>query len=285
MEKVVKTCTISSALESLTKLEDKFNDFEYPKVSIVIPTFNCSESITVTLESVLGQRYHDFEVFIIDAGSTDRTLDIVKGFRDKRVSIVSVSNYARYEMLNTGISHATGHYINFLFPGDFYIWNQTIMHMMALALGHDKPQLVFCGTLLRDGKNEVKVLYRHLSLKLLKRGNQPTSLQSCWFSASILRSLGKFNTHYRLRGGYDLLCRFALTRNLKTVSSSRVLTDYDLRWVTSRMVFRHFWETFTTIFKYFGFFTTLKWFILHQKDASRFLKLWMRSTRLALFGR
>lgn len=277
--------TISSLVETLTELENKFNDFEYPKVSIVIPTLNCAKLISITLESVLEQQYPHFEVFIIDAGSTDRTLDVVKGFKDKRVSIISVSSYQRYEMLNTGISHATGLYINFLFPGDFYIYHQTIKYLMALALEHEQPELVFCGTLLRDGKSEVKALYRHLSLKLLRKGNQPTSLQSCWFLTSVIRSLGKFNTHYSLRGGYDLFCRFAMANHLRAVSSARILTDYDLRWVTWRMVFKHFFETMRTIFKYFGFFTTVKWLLFHQKDAFRFLRLWIRSTRVAVFGR
>lgn len=285
MVKSVTNSTISSLVETLTELESRFNDFEYPKVSIVIPTLNCAKLISITLESVLEQQYPNFEVFIIDAGSTDRTLDVVKGFKDKRVSIVSVSSYQRYEMLNTGISHATGLYINFLFPGDFYIYNQTIRYLMALALRHEEPELVFCGTLLRDGKSEVKLLYRHLSLRLLRKGSQPTSLQSCWFLTSVVRSLGKFNPYYSLRGGYDLFCRFAIRSNLRTVSSARILTDYDLRWVTWRMVFRHFFETMITIFKYFGFFTTLKWLLFHQKDAFRFLQLWMRSAKVALFGR
>jgi len=272
------------SLEGMVDLQKKYNDYEYPRVSVVVPIFNSAEKISLTMESILNQIYPDYEIIIVDAGSTDRSLEVVKNYRDERVHIYSVSGFQRYEMLNKGISQATGDYINCLFPGDFYIHNHSLQHMMEVALDNQKPDLVFCGTLLRDGKRDPKILLRTLSLHLLKRGQQPTSLQSCWFKTETIRELHKFNTSYILRGGYELMCRFCLNPDLRNVFTDRVLTDYDLRLVTRSMVMSHFTETFRTIWKYFGFFAAFRWLFI-QKDFSRLLRIWLRSVRVAFLGR
>lgn len=276
--------SFDTLLSQLSLVEAKYHDYEFPKVSIIIPVYNCSQSITTTLESLLNQDYPDFEIVIVDGGSTDRTLEVIKSFKVDKVHIYSVSTQDRYEMLNKGISQSGGIYLNFLFPGDFYIYKETLKHMMAVALDHDRPSLVYCGTLLRDGKTEIKLLFRHLSLKLLRKGQQPTSLQSIWFKNETFRKIGKFNTSLGLRGGYEMLCRFSLHHGLRAVSTNRVFTDYDLRWVTRKLVVRHFWETMCTIYKYFGLLDTFRWFF-YQKDMARFAKLWLRSVKMAFLGR
>ncbi|MFQ5730200.1 MAG: glycosyltransferase, partial [Waddliaceae bacterium] len=267
----------------LLKYKPKYNDYEYPQVSIVIPTFNNSEKLPLTLDSLLSQHYPDFEIIIVDGGSSDRTLEVAKNYRDDRIHIYSVSGFARYEMLNKGISQAAGDYVNCLFPGDFYIYPDTLHHMMELVLDRDKPDMVFCGTLIRDGRTDPKILLRQLNCKFLKRGQQPTSLQSCWFRTNTIRQLGKFNTDYNLRGGYELMCRFCLDCELRKEASNRVLTDYDLRLVTLSMVTSHFLETFKTIYKYFGFFTLFKWLFI-QKDLRRIFRIWFHSVKVAFMG-
>lgn len=257
---------------------------EWPKVSIIIPTFNCAQTISLTIESLLDQDYPDFEIVVVDGGSKDRTLELVKTFRQNQIRIYSLPISQRYEMLNKGISHALGRYINCLFPGDFYISRFTLQQMMHLAIEKHQPHLVYCGTLLRDGKSLVKSLYRPLDVELLKNGHQPTSLQSCWFRIDTFRELGKFNPKYDVRGGFELLCRYIKHPEFRTASIHRILTDYDLRWVSRSMILQHFWETCITIWRYYGCLATVSW-LFRQKDASRFLKLWWRNIRIAFFGR
>lgn len=262
--------------------EEKYPTKDYPRVSIIIPTCNCASLISLTLERLLLQEYSDFEIIIVDC-SEDRTLEIINNFRSEKIRTYSASYSARYEMLNKGISHATGVYINVLFPGDFYISSDALTWMMTLALDHNKPQLVYCGTLLRDPKENTKILNRPFSLELLKKGQQPTSLQSCWFRLDALRELRKFSPNFHLRGGFDLMCRFALHPDFRAISTTRVLTDYELRIVTRKTVAIHFWETFKIVYKHFGFFTLLKW-LFRQRDISRLLRLWMRNLRVAFAG-
>lgn len=277
--------SMEDAFQELALTQPKYHDYEYPKVTVVIPTLNCAQALETTLDSVIHQIYPDFEVIIVDAGSTDHTLETVRAARSSKVRLLTTSTYQPYEMLNKGITQATGKYINFLFPGDFYIYSETLKEVMNLAIEHNEPELVFCGTLLRDGRSEVKLMYRHLTMKLLKRGQQPTSLQSIWFKAELFRELGKFNTSYQLRGGYEFLCRFALHKNLGAASTNRILTDYDLRVFNKEKVLLHFWETIRTIWRFFGLAPTMRWLFFYQRDVRRLLTLWGRSLRMAFTGK
>lgn len=281
---LVRPKEVDTHWENFHKKEVFYQDYEFPKVAIIVPTYNCGQLISWTMESLLNQNYPDFEIVIVDAGSDDKTIEIVKGYRDDRVFVYTVSNNQRYEMLNKGISQTNAAYVNFLFPGDYYLYNDVLKTMMTLALDYAEPSLLFCSTLLRDPVREPKILYRHLSLSYLRKGKQPTSLQSCWFHVSVFEEIGKFNTTYTTRGGYDLLCRYCLHGGLRTMSTSRVLTDYSIRVITRKDVLTHFRETFRAVFKNFGFYYSLRW-LFFQNDIFRFMKLWWNSLKLALLGR
>lgn len=277
-----------SLWEQLSNLEsiknwDKYQASDFPKVSIVVPIRQSAQLIGLTLDSILSQKYPDFEIIVVNC-SDDRSLAVVKAYRNERIKVYTVTQCRRYEMLNKGIAQAEGKYLNFLFPGDYYLSHEALRYMMTLALNNQLPQLVYCGTLIRDAQEEVKILFRELTLNLLKRGQQPTSLQSCWFRADAFREIGKFNPLYIQRGGFELLCRFHLQKDFRYASSNRVLSDYDLRAVTRRMIIIHFWETLKTIYHYFGFKTAFFWLFI-QKDMKRFFKLWIRSFQIAFSGR
>lgn len=272
-----------SSWEKLLGAVTKYKPEQFPKVSIIIPTSNAAPLISGTLESVISQHYPSYEIIVVDC-STDRTVEIIQSFHNPNIHIFSVSQNQRYEMLNKGLSHATGKYVSFLFPGDYYIYRETLTVMMDLALENKNPELAYCGALIRDATNEVKILFRELNLELLKRGQQPTSLQSCWFRLDCLRELGKFNSHYQMRGGLDLICRFLLERKYRFASVNRVLIDYDMRSVTRSMIFTHFLETMKVVYHYFGLRITLKW-LIHQHDTRRFFKLWFHSLKVAFAGK
>jgi glycosyltransferase involved in cell wall biosynthesis len=270
--------------DKITRYRTKFSDYELPSVAVIIPTYNCAQTINVTIESVLEQDYPNFEILIVDGGSDDRTLELVNGWKDPRIRVFCITTHQRYEMLNKGLSQTNSTYVSFLFPGDFYIHHDTVRYMMSVALENQLPDLVYCGTLIRDGKSPAKILFRELTVKRLQRGQQPTSLQSCWFKSEVFKQIGKFNPDYVLRGGFDLLCRFMAVKHFKSVRTYRVLTDYDLRLVTRSMVLRHFWETLVTVQKNYGLWVAFLW-MFRQRDISRFFRLWLRSVRIAVLGR
>lgn len=89
-----------------------------PYFTIVIPTYNRAHRIRKTIDSVLMQTFHDFELIVVDDGSTDNTAEIVNGVNDRRITLLSTTNRERAAARNTGISRSTGEYITFLDSDD-----------------------------------------------------------------------------------------------------------------------------------------------------------------------
>lgn len=255
-----------------------------PRITVVIPTCNDARKIGITLENILAQKYPDFEILVIDAASSDRTIEIVKSFRSDKIRLSSVSSYNRYEMLNKGVFLARGLYLNFMFPGDYYLQKETFQIMMHLAYSKDWASLVYCGCLIREGEKEAVSLFRNFNLGQLKQGRQPTSLQSIWFHKQVFQEIGKFDTRYTLRGGFDLMCRFLKDERLTHAGTRRILTDYDLRTLTREMLICHFKETAKIIKSNFGAFALIKWFF-SQKDLKRYLRYLSNSFKKALVGK
>ena len=91
-----------------------------PEISIIIPIYNVADVISDTLSCVLAQSYANFELILVDDGSTDGTIDLLRDFqqRDARVRLISQENAGPAVARNTGIDAAAGRYIMFLDSDD-----------------------------------------------------------------------------------------------------------------------------------------------------------------------
>lgn len=90
------------------------------KFSIIIPTYNRAAFLSKAIDSVLAQTYSDWEMIIVDDGSTDNTSEIVGRYTDTRIRYIYQANAERSAARNNGIMHATGEYVCFM-DSDEYI--------------------------------------------------------------------------------------------------------------------------------------------------------------------
>ncbi len=101
-------------------------------ISVVIPLYNKERSISTTLESVLAQSYTDYEVIVVDDGSTDNSADTVRELAKEKIRLITQPNGGVSAARNTGIMAAKGEYVVFLDGDD--LWDKDflkeLVHLM-----------------------------------------------------------------------------------------------------------------------------------------------------------
>ena len=271
-----------SSWKNLLAQVDSLHEDDYPLISIVIPTLNSAHTIGSTLDSIKEQMYPEIQIIIIDACSTDRTLEIIKSYDDLVERIYSVSNFRVYEMLNRGISLCHGRYINFLYPGDYYIGQRALLSMVNVIIDNEYPDLVYTSCILRDESREAKLLLRPLTIKTLMRGQQPTSIQSTLFRIDSIKKIGKFQIDYYLRGGHELFCRFAKKSKVRIAVSHHVMIDSHHN-IDYTSLIRKSTETFRVIYYHFGLRSALKWWLV--QNHFRFIRWWLKVLKSMFLGK
>src|SRR5262245_21557274 len=113
----------------------RFLSSDMPRVSVIIPTFNCSRFIGQALASVFVQTYSDFEVIVADDGSTDDTQEIVERY-GKRITQVRQANRGPAAARNLAISKAGGEFIAYLDGDD--VWYSHKLETQVAFLGANK---------------------------------------------------------------------------------------------------------------------------------------------------
>ncbi|MES2863872.1 MAG: glycosyltransferase family 2 protein [Bacteroidota bacterium] len=114
-----------------------------PKISVIMPVYNCELYIQEAVESILAQTYTDFELLLIDDASKDKTVEIIKSFNDNRINLIQKPKNLGYtDSLNYGFSVAEGEYIARMDGDDFSLPTRFEKQVAYL----DKhPDVVLCG--------------------------------------------------------------------------------------------------------------------------------------------
>lgn len=103
-----------------------------PLVSICIPAYNCASYIKYTLESVFKQSYSNIEIIVVDDGSSDETLDILRTVENEKLKLFSIANSGAAAARNLAYKKSNGTFIKFLDADD--IINETCIEMQVQAL-------------------------------------------------------------------------------------------------------------------------------------------------------
>jgi glycosyltransferase involved in cell wall biosynthesis len=108
---------------------------------VVIPTYNRAHYIAESIQSVLDQTYRDFELIIVDDGSTDNTKEVVSGFKDPRIRYIYQERRGVAAAANVGIKASTGEYIGLMASDD--IWLPRYLELqLALLDSHPETSVV-----------------------------------------------------------------------------------------------------------------------------------------------
>ena len=113
-----------------------------PKVSVLVAVHNAGPFLSPTLESVLAQSFQDFELIVIDDGSTDGCLAAAAAIADDRIAVLSQSRQGAPAALNTGLRRASGEFIAFLDHDDLWLPNKLETHLACFD-AHPDADLTF----------------------------------------------------------------------------------------------------------------------------------------------
>jgi len=113
-----------------------------PKVSVIIPTYNCAQYIFHAVDSVLAQSFRDFELVVVDDGSTDNTRELLKLY-GSQIKYIYQQNKDMTAARNTGIKNSSGEYIAFLDSDDIWLAHK-LERQVALLDQAPEVGLVYC---------------------------------------------------------------------------------------------------------------------------------------------
>lgn len=166
---------------------------ESPLVSVVTVVLNADELIEKTIKSVVEQNYPNIEYIVIDGGSTDKTLNIIRGFKDKIDAVMSEPDKGIYDAMNKGIDLANGEWTIFLNAGDtFYD-----AHTIETVFNDDTSEfdIIYGDTYLLKNDGSL-ILEKCGDMKEMWKYN-PFYHQSV-ICKTILLKADNFNRHYKI---------------------------------------------------------------------------------------
>ena len=195
------------------------------KISIITSVYNNQETIAEAIVSVLSQTYPNIEYIIVDGGSSDNTVDIIKSYQDRLSTFISEPDKGIYDGLNKGINLATGDVIGFLHSDDLYE-NNTVIEKVAQAFIKNNIDSVY-GDLTYVNKSDPSKIIRFwrsgdFTHKKLGYGWMPPH-PTFFVRRFIYQNYGLFDTNFKIAADYDLMLRFLGKNKISTYYLPSVL--------------------------------------------------------------
>jgi len=180
-----------------SKEKDKKKNYFFSIITVVLNNVNYIEE---TIKSVIKQNI-DLQYIIIDGGSTDGTLDIIKKYEDHIELWISEKDFGIYDAMNKGIQYSSGEYIGIINSGDLY--NVNALSTISNYLNkNDKLDFIF-GTvhkkILKSGFNKNKIYWSF--------DFYPSHSTGFFISNKVQKKLGLYDTNFKLSADYDLFFR------------------------------------------------------------------------------
>lgn len=183
---------------------------EWPKISIITPSYNQGEFLEETIRSVLLQNYPNLEYIVLDGGSTDNSIDILKKYDEYIDFWVSEPDNGQADAVYRGIERATGDIIAYINSDDFYYPGAFLKVAQEFIRNPDSGWLtgrtVFVDELSVSKKDQPRYLPINM-FTMVYFGNFVMQPSTFW-KKSLFSSVGGFNRSLRFSFDYELFLKF-----------------------------------------------------------------------------
>lgn len=206
----------------------------YPKITVIIPSYNSGKFLNKAVESVVNQTYKNIEIIVINDGSTDNTEQIIQEWqqKDERVKYIShTKNKGLPAARNTAIRNSRGEYIALLDADDIWIENKLEKQLAEIRKGTD---VVYSNAILinKRGEDLKKTLWQRVGinpcagkdcLRLLFQKNFMIPASSLFFKKKILEEVEGFDEKLKSVEDYDFCLRILAKRYTPNYINSPLL--------------------------------------------------------------
>ena len=190
------------------------------KISVITVTFNSGKTVKDTIESVLKQKYLDYEYLVIDGGSKDNTVEVIKEYEPKfdgKMHWVSEKDEGICDGINKGIRMATGDVVGIINSDDFY-HRDDIFDIINRSFEEDKDIQAIYGDVRFVNPGNLEKTIRYYSSKRFK----PWKFRWGWMPAhptfftyrENFQKYGYYQYDYHIAGDYELLMRHLYTHHV-----------------------------------------------------------------------
>ncbi|MCX5848696.1 MAG: glycosyltransferase family 2 protein [Deltaproteobacteria bacterium] len=192
---------------------------ETVKITIVTVCHNSAATIKDTLDSVTSQSYKNLEHIIVDGGSTDETLAIVREWKKYPVRLVTEPDKGIYDAMNKGVRLATGDVIGILNSDDVY-YDSHVLEDVSVVMSAASVDACYADLVYVD-KNNLKKIIRYWKSCVFKKGLFPKGWMpphpTFFARRFIYEKYGLFDINYYLAADFELMARFLERFQIKSV--------------------------------------------------------------------
>lgn len=255
-----------------------------PAVSVVLPTYNRAPLLGRAVRTVLAQSYTDFELLVIDDGSTDETSNVVAGFRDPRVKYISLAhNTGAGAARNAGIRTARGKFLAFQDSDDEWMPSKLAKQVSAFERGSVRLGMVYSDMQRISGNGTATYFAAPtvLSGRLIDPGTKfyqvhNLGIQSAVIKREYLEEVGHFNESLPAFEDMEMfirlsrLCDFQHLREplVKYYDTQGISQDLHARWISRKLLLKLYYKEFLTHDPVF-LLNEVRWLCRVRREAAR----------------
>lgn len=213
----------------------------YPKITVVTPSYNQGEFLERTILSILNQNYSNLEYMVIDGGSTDNSVDIIRKYEDRIDYWVSEKDEGQTDAINKGMRRATGDIVCWINSDDVLLPGALMTVGKYFAEHPDVEYLN--GLVIEIGKQDeiLKLTHTILSKWFIKHGCFNTLQQGMFWKRSLFDKVGYLDASFHATMDYEFIVRL-FENNIKMGLINRVLGGIRIHANTKTAMRGTIWE-------------------------------------------
>lgn len=210
------------------------------KVSIITATHNSAKFLDSCIRSVINQRYKDIEHIIVDGGSTDDTLSIIKHHNSNVAKWISEKDNGMYHAINKGMALATGDIIGVLNSDDLLASPDVISEIVNCFQNNDMDSVY--GDLVYVDPSDTSYVHRYWKGQEYKRkrfhyGWMPAH-PTFYFKKELLAKYGGYENHYQTAADYELMARYLFLNKVSAMYLPKLLVRMRVGGVSNGNVYK-----------------------------------------------